>query len=312
MPGGRPTRPLPSLRFRRLRALALLVALITIPALGVHLFKTGRADASAPAPVTAQQPQVSQSQAPPSPPPEPPTLASAAAGVAQAVDQRNAGVRGNLSIAITDLSTGITATSGPQGHVFATASIVKVDILATLLLQREGKLTKSQQAVARRMIEQSNNAAATSLWRQIGGAAGLNKANKQFGLTSTVAGLRGTWGATTTTATDQLQLLRVVFTDQSPLPAASRKYLTSLMGNVASDQDWGIPAADTRAGKQFYVKNGWLPRSGGWVVNSIGSVKHSGHVLLMATLSDRRRTRDVGIEVAELVAQDAAAAVTGA
>jgi beta-lactamase class A len=309
MPGGRPTRPLPSLRFRRLRALALLVALITLPVLGVHLFKTSRADASPPAPVSAQQPRTNRSQTPPA---EPPTATSAAAAVAQAVTQRNIGVRGNLSIAIVDLGTGITATSGPQSHVFATASIVKVDILATLLLQREGKLTKGQQAVARRMIEQSNNSAATSLWRQIGGAAGLNKANQQFGLTSTVPGLRGTWGATTTTATDQLQLLRVVFTDRSPLNAASRKYLTSLMGNVASDQDWGISAADTRTGKKFYVKNGWLPRSGGWVVNSIGAVKHDGHVLLIATLSDRRRTRDAGIKVAELTAQDAATAVTGA
>jgi beta-lactamase class A len=310
MPGGRPTRQLPSLRFRRLRALALLVALISVPALGVHLVKTGRADASPPAPMSVQQPRANQSQEPP--PAEPPTADSAAAAVARAVSQRNAGVRGNLSVAIVDVGTGITATAGPPDHTFATASIVKVDILATLLLQRAGKLTKSQQAIARRMIQQSNNAAASSLWRQIGGAAGLDQANRQFGLTATIPGRRGTWGATTTTAADQLQLLRVVFTDQSPLNAASREYLTTLMGDVAPDQDWGISAADTRSGKKFYVKNGWLPRSGGWVVNSIGSVKHRDHVLLIATLSDRRRTRDAGITVAELVAQDAAVALTGA
>jgi beta-lactamase class A len=306
MPGGRPTRPLPSLRFRRLRALALLVTVISVPALGVHLIKVGRADASQPAPVSAQQPRANQ------PPHEPPSSASAADALAQTVEQRNAGVSGHLSVAVADLDTGVTGTYGPEAHAFATASIVKVDILATLLLQRAGKLSQGQQAVARRMIQQSNNAAASSLWHQIGGAAGLDRANQQFGLTSTVAGRRGTWGATTTTATDQLQLLRVVFTDPSPLNAASRKYLTSLMGNVAADQDWGISAADTRPGKKFYVKNGWLPRSGGWVVNSIGSVEHNGHTLLIATLSDGRHTRDSGIKVAELVAQDAAVAVTGA
>ena len=46
--------------------------------------------------------------------------------------------------------------------------------------------------------------------------------------------------------------------------------------------------------------------------SALFSVRVLHHVLLIATLSDGRRTRDAGIRVAEFVAQDAATAVTGA
>ena len=58
------------------------------------------------------------------------------------------------------------------------------------------------------------------------------------------------------------------------------------MGGVAADQDWGVTAADSRGDTHAYVKNGWLPRTGGWVVTSVGKVEHEGHPLLVAALSD--------------------------
>ena len=112
------------------------------------------------------------------------------------------------------------------------------------------------------MIQNSDNGAATTLWKQIGGKQGLAAANRELGLTATVGGTRGRWGVTTTTAADQARLLRAIFTDQSPLDAARRRYLRSLMGTIAPDQDWGISAADSRPGTKFHVKNGWLPRTG--------------------------------------------------
>ncbi len=304
MPGGPPTRPYPSLLFRRVRALVLLVVLICLVSLSVHLVKAGAGSIAAAR--AAKQVEQAAAAAPP-----PPTSESATAALTQAIGVRNQGVRGRLALAVTDLDTGVSAAYGSTELKFATASVVKVDILATLLLQRDGELTKSQKLSAKRMIQASDNGAATYLWRQIGKAPGLAAANQQFGLTTTVGGPGGMWGTTTTTAADQLQLMKVVFTDDSPLNEKSRAYLKSLMGSVVADQDWGISAADTREGDKFYVKNGWMPRSKGWAVNSVGFVEHAGHRLVIAALSDGRPGKDSGVTVLELVSDDAARAVVG-
>jgi hypothetical protein len=161
------------------------------------------------------------------------------------------------------------------------------------------------------MIRRSSNGDATALWKQIGREKGLAAANATFGLTGTKGGTKGRWGATTTTTADQLRLLRVVFTDDSPLTPEARTYLQTLMGGVASDQDWGVSAADSRGDTHAYVKNGWLPRTGGWAVNSVGKVVHEGHPMLIAALSDGGGTEKRGISAVELVATNAAKDVAG-
>lgn len=299
MPGGRPTRPLPSLRFRRIRALILLVVVIAVPWLGVRAVTTAPSEAAPVRAVAELDPVTAPA----------PTSATASARLSETSARRNATVAGRMVVSVTDLGTGVTAAYGSLDQQFATASIVKVDILATLLLQKHGKLSAGQQSLARRMIQQSSNGAATSLWRQIGAAKGLAQANRQFGLTSTVGGTRGRWGTTTTTAADQQRLLHDVFTADSPLDTRSRSYLKNLMGGVAADQDWGVSAADTRPGATYYVKNGWLPRSKGWIVNSIGAVEHDGHQLLIVALSDGRVSKKTGVKLVEGASIDAARAV---
>ena len=301
MTGRPPPRPYPSLLFRRVRALILLAVLVALVSTGVHLVRGGPDDAGA-APVPAPVPTTAEA-----PPPTPEQTLDAAVRSGQSG-------KGRLALAVTDLSTGSSASYGATSHPFATASIVKVDILATLLLQRDGKLTATQRSQARAMIQQSSNGAASALWKAIGREKGLDTANATFGLVQTKGGTRGRWGATTTTTADQLRLLRVVFTDDSPLDADARRYLTSLMGHVAADQDWGVTAAaaqDGGGGGKAYVKNGWLPRSGGWVVNSIGSVQRGGHTLLMVALSDGGKSQQRGIAALELVSANAARVVSG-
>ena len=321
----------PSLTFRRIRALVLGLAVIGVVALGVHLVRGGKAPAIAvpatgktatsaeTAPATSDPASGAPATTPTAPTagpttssapasPSAPTSASAAALLGEAVKSDH--VSGRLSVAVTDLDTGLTASYGAKDH-FATASIVKVDILATLLLQHQGDLSSSQRSLATRMIEQSDNNAASGLWNQIGRAEGLEEANEQFGLTETTGGKAGYWGTTTTTSTDQLRLLQMVFTDDGPLNAESRRYLKGLMADVENDQDWGVPAADTRSGEHYYVKNGWLPRSTGWVINSIGSVDYHGHPLLIAALSDRSSSMPSAVDALEDVSKKAAAAATG-
>ncbi|MFE6750943.1 serine hydrolase [Kitasatospora purpeofusca] len=247
----------------------------------------------------------------PTPAAAPATSAGAAAAALHSAVDR---AEGAVSVAVTDLGTGQSLSYGGPGHGFATASIVKLDILAALLLRTQdvgSTPTAAQRDLATTMIENSDNDSATGLWDEIGGDPGLDAANARFGLTATEAGQDGYWGLTSTTADDQLRLLRQVFTDDSLLSATSRSYIRELLDQVEDDQRWGVGAAASNGG--FEVKNGWLPRDsdGLWVINSIGRVERDGHELLIAVVSDGNPTDTDGVDLVESVARAAAEAVTG-
>ncbi|MFF9409439.1 serine hydrolase [Streptomyces anandii] len=217
-----------------------------------------------------------------------------------------------------------------QDAAYDTASIIKVDILATLLLQAQDAgrhLTAQERAHAEPMIKSSDNAAANALWRQIGQATGLESANKRLGLTATKGGPGARWGLTRTTASDQIRLLRAVFDGQgtasasktasktdsktasSALTEESKAYIRTLMTRIQSDQAWGVSAA---SGAQWALKNGWLQRntSGLWDVNSVGRITVNGHHYLVAVLSDGSRSMDEGVTLVERTARQAIAAAT--
>ncbi|MFJ7966898.1 serine hydrolase [Streptomyces sp. NPDC096324] len=213
------------------------------------------------------------------------------------------------SVAVLDVASGESAAYGDAA--FDTASIVKVNILAALLLQAQDAdrhLTAREKTNATAMIENSDNASATALWASIGRADGLDAANKRFGLTDTQGGDGELWGLTQTTASDQLTLLRQVFGDDSELSAASRSYLQGLMGEIETDQRWGVSAAGD--GSRWALKNGWLARSttGLWDINSIGRISADGHVFLVATLSNGNSTQAKGISLVEAVSKAAVSA----
>lgn len=212
--------------------------------------------------------------------------------------------RARLSVSACDLTTGAGYSYGTARR-FVTASIVKVDILAALLLRlgRQGRsLDGPQREQAARMIIDSDNDAASALWAQIGGAAGLSEANEALGLRETTATGAG-WGLTGTSARDQIRLLRALAGPGGPLAASDRELIWEFMGAVNAGQRWGVGAAAGSAGR-VALKNGWLPRSadgGLWVINSIGRIR-DGHDYLIAVLSDRNATKEAGIALVERVA----------
>lgn len=216
---------------------------------------------------------------------------------------------GNVSVSIEDLSTGKTHSYGAVDHGFDTASIVKVDILSALLLQAQDAgrgLTSAERSLAARMIENSDNTAATTLFNAVGGKSGLEAANARLGLTETQIGTHGYWGLTQTTSADQIRLLAQVFTGDSVLTAESRAYIRSLMGNVISSQRFGVSVASEDPA-DAELKVGFLQRSatGLWVVNSIGLVESGGHSYLVAVLSDGNTTYDGGVALVDAVAKAA-------
>ncbi|MFF3635378.1 serine hydrolase [Streptomyces sp. NPDC002250] len=261
--------------------------------------------------------------------PSPPASASAAAGEEAAastaqpvtVDREALLARAMASVTVPSgalVSAAVLATGSGQSaaygtDAFDTASIVKVDVLAALLLQAQDagrELTASERAYATKMIENSDNTSATALWRAIGRAGGLDAANERFGLTHTSGGDGDLWGLTRTTAADQLVLLRQVFGEDSELSAASRAFVRKLMGSVQADQQWGVSAA----GSSWALKNGWLARSttGLWDVNSVGRVTADGAGYLVAVLSRGTATQAEGIALVEAAAKAAVSAFAAA
>ncbi|WP_413802294.1 serine hydrolase [Streptomyces iranensis] len=221
-----------------------------------------------------------------------------------------AGSTADFSVAALEPGSGASGSHGDGSY--ATASVVKVGILAALLLgaQDEGRrLTAQERSYAGVMIERSDNDAATALWGPIGGAKGLEAALGRLGLTDTHADDRGRWGLTHTTASDQLALLGAVFLDGSPLGAPAQAYLRTLMGRVIAGQTWGISAAADGTGAGTRLKNGWMPRdaTGLWVVNSIGEVTANGRPHLIAVLSEGSTDREGGVALVEEVARTAVA-----
>lgn len=236
------------------------------------------------------------------------------AELAEAVKAAVQGHDGEVSVAVYDETGGTGASYASGDGTYDTASIVKVDVLAALLLraQDEGRaLTARERTYAAAMIESSDNAATTALWNELGGADGLDSANERLGLTGT-SGDDGLWGLTQTTAPDQLTLLKQVFGvgDGLVLSEDSRAYVQELMGKVESDQAWGVSAAGDGGAA---LKNGWLPRSttGLWDINSVGQVTVDGKRYLVAVVSHGSATKDAGIGLVEDVARAAVQVVSG-
>ena len=222
---------------------------------------------------------------------------------------------GTVLAAVYDLRTGRSWHLG-QGPPQAEASIVKLDVLETLLAERaqgDGTgLSASDRTLAGQMIEDSDNDAATSLWYAVGGAASIRSFNTEAGLTHTApspcvvcAGFSWPgWGLTTTTPDDQIALLRQLVTPGSLLTSAERDYALSLMENVTPSQRWGVsggvPAQVTVA-----LKNGWLPLLGtdsDYQINSVGWVSGGGRNYLMAVLTTGNPTEQYGIDTIDQLA----------
>jgi Beta-lactamase enzyme family len=225
------------------------------------------------------------------------------------------GRSGTVLAAVYDLGTGRTWDLG-HGAPQAEASVVKLDILETLLAEQgQGGgtgLPSSTRSLAEQMIEDSDNAAATSLWYAVGGPARIGSFNARAGLTRTAPSSCVVcpgfawpgWGLTTTTPDDQIALLKQLVTPGSLLSGAGRDYALSLMEDVTPSQRWGV-SGGVPADVTVALKNGWLPLRGSgsdWQVNSVGWIHGGGRDYLMAVLSTGNPTYQYGIDTIEQLA----------
>ncbi|MGI9008766.1 MAG: serine hydrolase [Streptosporangiaceae bacterium] len=223
---------------------------------------------------------------------------------------------GTITAAVYDRNTGQTWVYHP-GVAEETASIVKVEILGAALRKaaQSGNtsptaLPQDQQALIPTMIENSDNTAATEMYAKVGGASGVKTFDLAAGLhdtqPSSVTYIPGTtlpgWGLTTTTARDEVTLVRR-FAYRNPLLSdADRAYGLSLMEHVESDQAWGV-SGGVPGGTTVALKNGWLPLAGaGWQVNSIGWVDGHGRNYVLAVLTSHNPDEPYGIDTITAIA----------
>jgi hypothetical protein len=207
---------------------------------------------------------------------------------------------GRVSAAVFDATTGATYSYNASAQ-HMTASIVKVAILGTLLGQAQNahrSLTTTERSLATLMIKQSDNNAATTLWNEIGQGPGVKVFMNRVGMPSTTPGSDGLWGLTSTNAPDQVHLVRIVACPNVVLSDASRAHAESLMRAVTPSQKWGV-SAGVAAGTTVALKNGWLPRTDGWVINSIGHVRGGSRDYVIAVLQSGDPGMSYGITTVE-------------
>jgi hypothetical protein len=215
---------------------------------------------------------------------------------------------GIVQAAVYDATTSQTWTLG-NGAPQDEASIIKVDILETLLAQQRASgtaMSASDVTLTQEMIEDSDNDAATSLWNAVGGAQGISSFNASIGLTDTTPSSCVNcpgfpwpgWGLSTTTAADQIALLRELLQKNAQLTDAQRALALGLMERVTPSQRWGVTTGvPLRA--IVALKNGWLPltsEDNDWQINSIGWISSGGRNYLIAVLTSGDPTEQYGID----------------
>ncbi|MGN7247865.1 FG-GAP-like repeat-containing protein [Janibacter anophelis] len=183
---------------------------------------------------------------------------------------------GAVGVAVRLPGTGRSFTYTKVSSRNVTASIVKVHIMAAVMMkaQDEGRsLSSWEKSQMSPMIRYSDNNSATALFNHIGGRSGLDRAAARLGMNATHADPYNHWGLTSTTAADQAELMEHFARPSDALNQTNRYYALNLMRGISSSQDWGVTAGPPSG--SVALKNGWLPRTDGWHVNSIGWAKVS-------------------------------------
>lgn len=211
---------------------------------------------------------------------------------------------GSCSVALRrpGSTTQFVFTRGAASNV--TASIVKVDIMATLLWQAQNAgraLTSWERYELGLMITQSDNTAASALWNHVGQGSAVAAFNRLVPMPSTVMGTGGYWGLTTTNAPDQAALVAYFAWPNAVLNDSSRQLGLSLMHQVVAWQAWGVSAGPPPG--SVALKNGWLPRTDGWHVNSIGAVTPAGPYVITVLTSSSTATEAQQIATIEGVSR---------
>lgn len=112
----------------------------------------------------------------------------------------------------------------------------------------------------RAMITQSDNQAASRTYARLGDRP-LRRALRRMGMYKTR--LCSCWASIRWSPKEYSKLFMSL---PEAIPSRQRKFAMSLFKGVTPSQRWGIPRAARRYGYRSYLKGGWRPEAGGWIV----------------------------------------------
>ena len=204
---------------------------------------------------------------------------------------------------VYDTRTGCHYSLNPDSRQ-STASVFKVLVMAGTLLEAQGddrQVTVWEISQLAPMINDSANDPVRALWRSFGASPWFREQGRVFGLEETLIDSDGgsAWGATRTSASDQVKLLRqVLLGEWGPLDGPSRQTALELMTSVVPEQTWGITAGVPHT---WIVaqKNGFA----GSTINSVGWVDEPGESpgYLVAILTRGWANHPSGIDAVERI-----------
>ena len=179
---------------------------------------------------------------------------------------------GFWSWSLLDVRTGELAGSPNQSDRNTTASMIKVWLAADYL--RRAADADQRPDVARlrllsKMIRDSDNDAAWTMWRELGEAATITRLVDVCRLTDSRAGSR--WSMTEVSARDAARMGACVANGRAAGPQWT-PWLLDEMRHVRGTGDFGIrKALPAAVAPQTAIKNGWIMREedGNWHVNCL-------------------------------------------
>lgn len=187
-----------------------------------------------------------------------------------------------ITAAVEDLNTGVYYYYDP-GPSLILGSTVKLQILGTLLSQAQAAhrwLTQSEIQLATAMIEVSDNQAGQALFDEVGGAPAVEAWSRSVGMTDSP--VYADWAVSTSTAADELTLLKVYSAPNWYLGQTYRQFGLYLLGHVERSQVFGVDTGPPYSGV-LAAKTGRMPGFG--VSNSVGWIEAQGRDYVIAVLT---------------------------
>ncbi|NUT37882.1 MAG: hypothetical protein HOV79_32955 [Hamadaea sp.] len=267
---------------------------------GVGIFsqlQPGSAEPTAVAATSAESAAASAAQAGPSPVPSP------TVGVQTGEDTWYAWQWVNLTTGATH------GSANAAKQTTNTESMIKAWIGADYVAAVEAKgesLSAADEALITKMIKNSDDGAAQTLYLRRGGDRVIQRAIDECGLSGTSV-TEGWWSKTQITALDATRMLREILTraENSPLTAW---IVDDLMRDVADDNAFGIAEVLAELDPQAdpAVKNGWTAHgtTGLWNVNCLAEWTSTGSGDRIALAILTRYPVDLGQAYGEKLCRD--------
>ncbi len=222
-----------------------------------------------------------------------------------------------IGLDIFDVTRGVTYTYNADLSYYA-ASAMKVPIMLTLLSQLEARrknATAAQIDLMTRMIEYSDNDAATELYKEIGWQRGIRTFMNGAGIAGLYPELPTIgWGRSTITPEAMVALLTGLHNGTILDDDDDRSFALRLMRHIETDQRVGV-GDSSPAGATVEMKDGWTSApgdAGPYVMNSSGIVTLGGETYIMAVFTHGSRSYPEAFEIARHVSGIVGERLTGA